>query len=267
MEKSASDRPSYKMAWEHCEMSTFDLRPLPGGQVELHDARRKRRWTVHLEPFEIGIAPVTVAQYSQLMGDSETGTQAPLVDINWLEAIKFCNEASLNESLSPAYIFEADEVIWQTNASGYRLPTEAEWEYACRAGTVGPHYGHLDAIAWTANDKLENAKEVGQKLPNAFGLHDTLGNVWEWCWDLLDPARYDDYRVFRGGGFADNSWSVRASTRRGGAPGMSHPDLGLRMARGAFDDAQATQGWSAEADYERGKITGMLPSGWTPRRY
>lgn len=156
-------------------MSTFDLRPLPGGQVELHDARRKRRWTVHLEPFEIGIAPVTVAQYSQLMGDSETGTQAPLVDINWLEAIKFCNEASLNESLSPAYIFEADEVIWQTNASGYRLPTEAEWEYACRAGTVGPHYGHLDAIAWTANDKLENAKEVGQNLPNAFGLHDTLG--------------------------------------------------------------------------------------------
>lgn len=267
MEKSASDRLSYKTAWEHCEMSTFDLRPLPGGQVELHDARRKRRWTVHLEPFEIGIAPVTVAQYSQLMGDSETGTQAPLVDINWLEAIKFCNEASLNESLSPAYIFEADEVIWQTNASGYRLPTEAEWEYACRAGTVGPHYGHLDAIAWTANDKLENAKEVGQKLPNAFGLHDTLGNVWEWCWDLLDPARYDDYRVFRGGGFADNSWSVRASTRRGGAPGMSHPDLGLRMARGAFDDAQATQGWSAEADYERGKITGMLPSGWTPRRY
>lgn len=248
-------------------MLIFDLRPLPAGQVELHDARRKRRWTVDLEPFEIGATSVTTAQYAQLMGTSETGSQEPVVDINWLEAILFCNAASMNEGLAPAYIIEAGEVTWQTNASGYRLPTEAEWEYACRAGTTGPQYGPLDAIGWTANDKVEKPQEVGQKLPNAFGLHDTLGNVWEWCWDLLDPARYGEYRIFRGGGFADKSWSVRASTRRGGAPGMSHPDLGLRVARGVFDDAQTAQGWSADADSERGKITGMLPSGWTPRRY
>lgn len=248
-------------------MPTFDLRPLTAGQVELHDARRKRHWTVDLEPFEIGATSVTTAQYAQVMGTSETGCQEPLVDINWLDAIKFCNAASMSEGLNPAYIIDAGEVTWQTNSSGYRLPTEAEWEYACRAGTTGPHYGPLDAIGWTANDKVENPKEVGQKLPNAFGLHDTLGNVWEWCWDLLDPARYGEYRIFRGGGFADKSSSVRASTRRGGAPEMSHPDLGLRMARGAFDDAQAAQGWSADADSERGTITGMLPSGWTPRRY
>lgn len=248
-------------------MLTFDLRPLPAGQVELHDARRKRRWTVDLEPFEIGATSVTTTQYAQLMGTSETGSQEPLVDINWIEAILFCNAASMDEGLVPAYIIDAGGVTWQANASGYRLPTEAEWEYACRAGTTGPHYGPLDAIGWTANDKVEKPQEVGQKLPNAFGLHDTLGNVWEWCWDLLDPARYGEYRIFRGGGFADKSWSVRASTRRGGAPGMSHPDLGLRMARSVFDDAQAAQGWSADADSERGKITGMLPSGWTPRRY
>lgn len=248
-------------------MLIFDLRPLPAGQVELHDARRKRRWTVDLEPFEIGATSVTTAQYAQLMSTSETGSQEPVVDINWLEAILFCNAASMNEGLAPAYIIDAGEVTWQTNASGYRLPTEAEWEYACRAGTTGPHYGPLDAIGWTANDKVEKPQEVRQKLPNTFGLHDALGNVWEWCWDLLDPARYGEYRIFRGGGFADKSWSVRASTRRGGAPGMSHPDLGLRVARGVFDDAQAAQGWSADADSERGKITGMLPSGWTPRRY
>lgn len=81
-------------------MPTFDLRPLSAGQVELHDARRKRRWTVDLEPFEIGAISVTTAQYAQLMGQIETGSQAPLVDINWLEAIKFCNAASMNEGLA-----------------------------------------------------------------------------------------------------------------------------------------------------------------------
>lgn len=247
-------------------MPIFDLLPLQAGQVELHDARRKRRWVVQLEPFEIAATPVTTVQFAQLMSDSETGSQTPLADISWVEATKLCNAASLNEGLAPAYVFEAGQVTWATDASGYRLPTEAEWEYACRAGTVGPHYGPLSAIGWTANDNLEEPAEVGLKQPNAFGLQDTLGNVWEWCWDLLDPARYGEYRVFRGGGFADKPWSVRASARRGGAPGMSHPDLGLRMARGAFDNALAAQGWSAEADSERANITGMLPSGWTPQR-
>lgn len=246
-------------------MSHFDLRLLPAGRVELHDARRERRWTVNLEPFEVGSVPVTKAQYTQVMGNDEAGSQEPWVNISWLEAIRFCNAASKIEGLATAYTFEGDEVMWRTDASGYRLATEAEWEYACRAGTVGPHYGPLDATAWTAKDKLEAPREVGLKQPNDFGLHDMLGNVWEWCWDLLDPARYGDYRVFRGGGFADKHWSVRASTRRGGAPGMSHPDLGLRLARGAFDGSPAAQGWSAAVDSERGKPSGVLPSGWTPR--
>ncbi len=245
-------------------MPTFDLRPLPAGNVELHDARRARRWIVELEPFEIGAVPLTAAQYAQLMGGGPASL-APLTDISWRQAIKFCNAASAWDGLEAAYAIEAGTVTWRTGASGYRLPTEAEWEYACRAGTVGPHFGPLDAVAWTANDGLESPADVGLKQANAFGLHDTLGNVWEWCWDLLDPARYGDYRVVRGGGFADKAWSVRASTRRGGAPGMSHPDLGLRLARGGFDDELAAQGWSAVADAQRGKITGMLPSGWTPR--
>ncbi|ALE07777.1 sulfatase-modifying factor protein [Arthrobacter sp. ERGS1:01] len=244
----------------------FGLRPLPAGPVELHDARRRRRWTVQLEPFAMGTAPVTAAQWAQLMGEDGSGGQAPAVNLSWLDAINLCNAASEEAGLVPAYHLNDGEVAWRLDAPGYRLPTEAEWEYACRAGTDGPHYGSLELVAWTAGDEVESPQDVGLKQPNDFGLSDTLGNVWEWCWDLLDPARYGDYRVFRGGGFADKPWSVRASTRRGGAPGMSHPDVGLRLARGAFEAGQAAQGWSAAADTERGTITGMLPSGWTPRR-
>lgn len=81
-----------------------------------------------------------------------------------------------------------------------------------------PRYGNLREVAWTSLDEPDGPQPVGRKRPNAFGLHDMLGNVWERCWDYLDPARYGDYRVFRGGSWADPPWSVRASTRRGSAP-------------------------------------------------
>ncbi|WP_449279273.1 formylglycine-generating enzyme family protein [Leucobacter sp. GX0328] len=250
-------------------MPPIDLVSLPAGEVELHDARRKRRWTVRLEPFEIARVPVTLEQYAQLTArpvpSAEIDPQVPLADLSWRDAIALCNAASAVEGLAPAYALDGDDVSWRVGADGYRLPTEAEWEYACRAGTSGPHYAPLETVAWTSRDGVDAPHPVGAKRPNGFGLFDALGNVWEWCWDLLDPARYGDYRVFRGGGFADEAWSVRASTRRGGAPGMSHPDVGLRLARGAFAPGPVVQGWSAEADRERAAIGGPLPSGWTPR--
>lgn len=245
-------------------MDTLDVRPLPAGTVELHDARRRRRWTVELEPFSIGIVPVTGAKYAQVMGKDNSSAMSPMVDLSWLDAVRFCNTASIHDGLVPVYVTDDGKVTWQTEATGYRLPTEAEWEYACRADTTGPHYGPLDRIAWTADDQVDEPQVVGLKQPNSFGLYDTLGNAWEWCWDLLDPARYGDYRVFRGGGFADQRWSVRASTRRGGAPGMKHPDVGLRIAKGLFHTGQSAQGWSADADIKRGTALGPRPSGWTP---
>lgn len=255
--------------WDHDWMTGLDLLTLPAGQVGLHDARRRRRWTIELEAFDIGLIPVTWDQYTQVTGDmrsTASTASSPVTDLSWLDAIMFCNTASIRDGLPPAYVVDGETVMWLTDASGYRLPTEAEWEYACRAGTTGPHYGPLERIAWTADDQVDEPQSVGGKQPNAFGLHDTLGNVWEWCWDLLDPARYGDYRVFRGGGYADKPWSVRASTRRGGAPGMSHPDVGLRLARGAFDTGQVVQGWSADEDHARAAISGPLPSGWTPQK-
>src|SRR5699024_8395018 len=118
---------------------------------------------------------------------TETGGQSrvPVANLSWLDAIKFCNEASVSEGLPVAYLVEGDDVTWKLDAAGYRLPTEAEWEYACRAGTVGPHYGSLESIAWTAKDEVTAPQAVGLKDSNQFGLYDTLGNVWEWCWDFL----------------------------------------------------------------------------------
>lgn len=104
------------------------------------------------------------------------------------------------------------------------------------------------------------------KKANPHGLHDMLGNIWEWCWDYADPARYGDYRSLRGGGWADEPWSVRASVRRGSAPDAVLEDVGLRLARGLVGSPGQAQGWSHEADRQRAAICGPLPVGWTPLR-
>ena len=168
--------------------------------------------------------------------------------------------------MRPAYEVDGRDVTWDVSADGYRLPTEAEWEWACRAGTTGPTYGPLADVAWTEADGVDGPQPVGGKSANALGLHDMLGNVWEWCWDYADTARYGDYRSLRGGGWADRAFSVRASVRRGSAPDAVLEDVGFRVARGAVGDRgeQAAQGWSADADLRRALISGPLPMGWTP---
>lgn len=247
-------------------MTDIELKRIDGGVVALHDARRKATWTVELQPFEIGVYAVTQEQLAELLGEPARHPRRPATDVTWLRAIRFCNAASEWEVLDPAYTFEGEDVTWHVDADGYRLPTEAEWEHACRAGSTGPHYGPLAEIAWTSADGVGSPQDVGGRLPNLNGLFDTLGNAWEWCWDLLDPARYGDYRVFRGGGFADDAWSVRASVRRGGGPRMHHDDVGFRVARGGFDTVDAAQGWSRRADEERAAHDGPTPPGWTPLR-
>ncbi|WP_341957410.1 SUMF1/EgtB/PvdO family nonheme iron enzyme [Microbacterium sp. LWH13-1.2] len=247
-------------------MTDIEMRRISGGTVTLHDARRKVERTVDVEDFEIGVFPITEEQFAEVLPIPSRHPRRPAADLSWLRAVHFCNAASEWEGLDPVYRFDGEDVSWDVTGDGYRLPTESEWEYACRAGSSGPHYAPLADSAWTNADGVSTPQDVGGKLPNLHGLFDTLGNVWEWCWDLLDPARYDDYRVFRGGGFADDSWSVRASVRRGGAPRMHHEDVGLRVARGAFDTPGQAQGWSDRADRERAAFDGPVPFGWTPLR-
>lgn len=122
-------------------------------------------------------------------------------------------------------------MTWDRDASGYRVPTDAEWQVACRAGSTGPRHGDLDEIGWYADNSHGRPHAVALKAPNAWGLYDTLGGVWEWCWDLYDPEVYGSYRVMRGGGWGDPQWSCRVGVRRKTHPEAAFDDLGFRLAR------------------------------------
>jgi formylglycine-generating enzyme required for sulfatase activity len=194
------------------------------GEVTLSDRRTQRSWTVQVPAFRLAETPMTRSRlYPGQSGD------VPVVECSWFEAIGFCNALSEREGLTPAY--DALTGGWDRTAEGYRLPTEAEWEYACRAGTSGPRYGDLDEIAWYRGNSGDRLHEVAGKRPNGFGLYDMLGNVWEWCWDVYDAEVYGEYRVLRGGGWFDEHWSCRASVRRRSHPEFRTDDVGFRPAR------------------------------------
>jgi sulfatase modifying factor 1 len=241
------------------------------GVIALRDARSGSTREVLLRPFRIGRTQITWSEYGAAVGGAgevQDAADAPVHPLTWFDAVRWCNAASAAARLAPAYAVDGREVTWDVGADGYRLPTEAEWEYAARAGTTGPTYGRLSDIAWSAADEVDGPQPVARKAPNAFGVFDMLGNVWEWCWDYADTARYGDYRSLRGGGWADREWSLRASVRRGSAPDAVLEDVGLRVARGAVGEpgAQAAQGWSAAADRSRADVRGPRPIGWTPLR-
>ena len=122
-------------------------------------------------------------------------------------------------------------VIFNSESNGYRLPSEAEWEYACRAETKGARYGEIDKIAWYLENSAGETHVVGKKDPNPWGLYDMLGNVWEWCWDIYDENIYGSYRIFRGGGWNDPARGCLASNRRRSHPTFQIDDLGFHLAR------------------------------------
>ncbi|MFJ5613121.1 formylglycine-generating enzyme family protein [Streptomyces sp. NPDC093221] len=209
---------------------------VPAGRVTVSDRRTQKSWQVEVAGFEMAAVPVTQEAYAEVTGrrpSSVEGERLPVEGVSWWDAAEFCDALSRREGLTPAYALdrEAERAEWDAAADGYRLPTEAEWEYACRAGTTGPRYGQLDAVAWHQGNSDGRTHPVGGKEPNAFGLYDMLGNVWNWCWDVYDAEVYGTYRVLRGGGWADAHWSCRASVRRRSHPTFGIDDVGFRVAR------------------------------------
>ena len=217
------------------------MQRIEAGTVTINDRRTERSWTVEVAPFLLSPLQVTRQAVGEAYGFgvlAEDGFDdvLPATHTSWFEAVEYCNRVSELANLWPAYALAGEEgeaVVWDPAADGYRLPTEAEWEYACRAGTTGPRYGELDEIAWHRGNSGERVHRGGEKAPNAWGLYDMIGNVWEWCWDVYDADVYKDYRVIKGGGWFDEHWSCRVGVRRRTMPTLRIEDIGFRLARNA----------------------------------
>jgi len=211
---------------------------IPAGRIVLRDEGTRTNWQVDLADFQLAAHPVTRELYRAVrdaVPARVAGPRTPVVDVCWIEAVEFCNLLSLESGLEPCYAVGDDpewqDVVCDWTADGYRLPTEAEWEYACRAGSTAVRYGDLDDIAWYHGNSGERSHDVATLAPNHWGLYDMIGNVWEWCWDLFDPDVYGAYRVFRGGGWCDPPRGCRASCRRKSHPTYRIDDVGFRLAR------------------------------------
>ncbi len=209
---------------------------IPKGEIVLRDDRRKVEWNVKINPFLLAKYPVTQELYFAVTKSAPSqfaGANNPVETISWKDAINFCNLLSQKAGFTECYSISEDckDIVCDWKSNGYRLPLEAEWEYACRAGVQKVRYGELDKIAWYKENSNGKTNEVGKKEPNPWGLYDMLGNVWEWCWDIYDEEVYGSYRVFRGGGWSDPERGCLASNRRRSHPTFKIDDLGFRLAR------------------------------------
>jgi len=236
----------------------------------LEDVEKQHGVTV--SPFFISKYQITQEQYETVMGYNPSyfnGKNHPVERVTWYDAIEFCNKLSEKEGLEQVYtmtvvarndnnnITDATIDAVNLNANGYRLPTETEWEYACRAGAeTAFNWGTNRINSTQANFKADadlyngsssgefraKTTAIGSFAPNAWGLYDMHGNVWEWCWDYYesysgnggtDYGEQSDsvFRVMRGGSWGVPGYFLRSAARGYGDPGYRHYSIGFRIVR------------------------------------
>lgn len=192
---------------------------------------------VTVSDFYIGKFQITQAQYQAVMGTNPShfkGDNLPVEQVSWFDAVEFCNKLSEMEGLQKCYSGSGNSFTCNFKASGYRLPTEAEWEYVARGGNRSRGYEYSGSntvgdVAWYDDNSDSNTHPVGTKQPNELGIFDMSGNVWEWCWD-----RYTEgyrYRVVRGGSWDDGGCWCGVANRFPYDPDYRFSNFGFRVAR------------------------------------
>jgi formylglycine-generating enzyme required for sulfatase activity len=186
--------------------------------------------------FWLGKTEVTQAQYEAVTGANPSrfknvGPKAPVENVSWLDAMEFCRQLNEREAAAGRL----------PEGYAYTLPTEAQWEYAYRAGTRGDYPGEPAAMSWNAGNSGDTTHVVAQRTPNAWGFYDMAGNVLEWCYDwygdypggeVTDPSgpRRGHYRMARGGSWRTDTRLARSAARSGGSEGRRDYTIGFRLA-------------------------------------
>ncbi len=210
-----------------------------------------------VKSFYIGKYEVTQKEWMDVMGVNKSrvkGDQNPVTNITFYEMLEYCNKLSEKQGYKPVYTINGTKIEVDMEANGYRLPTEVEWEYACKGGVNGQNtkYSGSDdilSVAWYSGNSKRTSHPVGQLKPNELGIYDMNGNAWEACYDWWDPGHYADRKknpdkyplgptrgsrkVRRGGGYSDREAGCTVSYRHQFRPNAPSNIVGLRLARNA----------------------------------
>jgi formylglycine-generating enzyme required for sulfatase activity len=240
------------------EGGTFKMSP----KENAVDPKTKKKivYDITVSSFEMAKFEVTVADWKAYTSANKISMPArpswgwnddyPMTNISWTDAIKYCNWLSKVNNLKPAYSKKDEKYICDFSADGYRLPSEAEWEYAAKGGNKSQNFAYsgsndLEMIAWYANNSRKSPQEIGTKLANELGIHDMSGNVWEWCWNYYSPIYHlverrdnpvgpdrGDKRSVRGGSWDSSKLDyLKPTNQLSWNPTATNEFFGLRIVR------------------------------------